>query len=95
MARNDRRNRDERERARLYEARRRFHDDRVRRRSRDNLVAGVGGAVVLAGGIALQTVYFTTGPGAPTPDPAETVVSEPTPTATDIETVDPTPSTTP
>ncbi|MDZ8172756.1 dioxygenase [Microbacterium xanthum] len=79
MPRNDRRNREERQRTRLYEARRRFHDDRIARRTRDNLVAGLGGGVILVAIISLQTLYFTAGPGAPTPEPTGAVVTDPAP----------------
>ena len=76
-----------RERTRLYEARRQFHDGQARRRTRDNLIAGVVGGVLVLGLIGAQTLYFGAGPGAPEPSPAST----PTPTAT---TPGPTPSAT-
>jgi hypothetical protein len=74
-----------RERTRLYEARRQFHDGQARRRTRDNLIAGVVGGVLVLGLIAAQTLYFVAGPGAPEPSPSST----PTPAAT---TPGPTPS---
>lgn len=92
-------NRDDRaaqERARLYAARREYHDGQKRRRSRDNLVAAVAGGILIMGAIGAQIVYFTAGPGAPAPDetpapsPTQTVPSSPTPTPTD-----PTPTTIP
>ncbi|MEV4688308.1 dioxygenase [Microbacterium sp. LWH3-1.2] len=76
-----------RERTRLYEARRQFHDGQARRRTRDNLIAGVVGGVLVLGLIAAQTLYFVAGPGAPEPSPSST----PTPAAT---TPGPTPSAT-
>ena len=76
-----------RERTRLYEARRQFHDGQARRRTRDNLIAGVVGGVLVLGLIGAQTLYFVAGPGAPEPSPSST----PTPTAT---TPGPTPSAT-
>ena len=76
-----------RERTRLYEARRQFHDGQARRRTRDNLIAGIVGGVVVLGLIGAQTLYFIAGPGAPEPSPSST----PTPTST---TPDPTPSAT-
>lgn len=92
-------NRDDRaaqERARLYAARREYHDGQKRRRSRDNLVAAVAGGVLILGAIGAQIAYFTAGPGAPAPtetpapSPTQTLPSPPTPTPTD-----PTPTTIP
>jgi len=74
-----------RERSRLYEARRQFHDGQARRRTRDNLIAGIVGGVLVLGLIGAQTAYFMAGPGAPAPSPSST----PTPTST---TPAPTPS---
>ncbi|KAF2411848.1 dioxygenase [Microbacterium sp. B35-04] len=73
-----------RDRTRLYEARRQFHEGQARRRTRDNLIAGIVGGVLVLGLIGAQTVYFVAGPGAPEPAPSST----PTPTA-------PTPAPTP
>jgi len=83
-------NRDDRaaqERARVYAARREYHDGQKRRRSRDNLVAAVAGGILIMGAIGAQIVYFTAGPGAPAPD--ETPAPSPTqtvPTPTTIPT---------
>jgi hypothetical protein len=89
----------ERERARLYEARRRFHESVIQRRRRDNVIAGVaGGALVLAilGG---QIAYYTLGPGTPAPAPSPTTTPDPTPTTTPTPapnaSPEPTPSPTP
>jgi hypothetical protein len=76
-----------RERTRLYEARRQFHDGQSRRRTRDNLIAGIVGGMLVLGLIGAQTLYFVAGPGAPEPSPSST----PAPTAT---TPEPTPSAT-
>ncbi|MEI3848308.1 MULTISPECIES: dioxygenase [unclassified Microbacterium] len=84
----DRGARAEKERSRLYQARRQFHEDQARRRRRDNLIAGIAGGVLVLGLIAAQTVYFVAGPGAPAPSP--TSVTTPTPSPTE-----PTPSSTP
>lgn len=65
-----------RERARTYQARREFHDGISRRRTRDNLIAGIAGGLLIVGLVVSQTVYFTSGPGAPEPAPTST----PTPT---------------
>jgi hypothetical protein len=74
-----------RDRTRLYEARRQFHEGQARRRTRDNLIAGIVGGVLVLGLIGAQTVYYVAGPGAPGPAPSST----PTPTGT---TPAPTPS---
>jgi hypothetical protein len=77
----DRKDRDaraERERARLYQARRQFHESRGRRRTRDNLIAGIAGGFLILGLVAVQTAYFVAGPGMPDPAPTST----PTPTGT-------------
>jgi len=85
-------NRDDRaaqERARVYAARREFHAGLARRRTRDNLVAAVGGGVLILAVLAGQTAYFTMGPGAPAPadspapTPTATLPASPTPSATD------------
>jgi hypothetical protein len=76
-----------RERTRLYEARRQFHDSQAHRRTRDNLIAGIVGGVLVLGLIGAQTLYFVAGPGAPEPSPSST----PTPTPS---TPEPTPSAT-
>ncbi|MCR2811050.1 MULTISPECIES: dioxygenase [unclassified Microbacterium] len=70
----------ERERARVYQARRAFHEGRARRRTRDNLIAGIGGAVLILAVIAGQAAYFMSGPGAPTPTPSSS--TSPAPTST-------------
>jgi hypothetical protein len=74
-----------RDRTRLYEARRQFHEGQARRRTRDNMIAGIVGGVLVLGLIGAQTIYFVAGPGAPEPAPSST----PTPTVT---TPAPTPS---
>jgi len=74
-------NRDDRaahERARLYAARREYHDGLARRRSRDNVIAAVAGGVLILAAIGAQVAYFTAGPGAPAP--AESPAPSPTET---------------
>lgn len=65
----ERQSRAVRDRARLYQARQSFHAAQSRRRVRDDIVAGVAGALLVAGLVAVQTAYFTAGPGAPEPEP--------------------------
>lgn len=79
-----------RERTRLYEARRQFHEGQARRRTRDNVIAGIVGGVLVLGLIGAQTAYFVAGPGAPAPSPTST----PGPTGTTPEPT-PSPTTTP
>ena len=79
-----------RERTRLYEARRQFHEGQARRRTRDNVIAGIVGGVLVLGLIGAQTAYFVAGPGAPAPSPTST----PGPTGTTPEQT-PSPTTTP
>ena len=48
----------ERERVRVYQARQEFHAGQARRRTRDNLIAGIGGGVLILAIVAGQTAYF-------------------------------------
>ena len=89
----DRGSREARERARLYQARQDFHTGQSRRRTRDNLVAGIAGGLLIVGIVAAQTAYFVAGPGAPEPSPTSTPSPEMTPTPSDSPA--PTPSATP
>lgn len=92
----DRGAREARERARLYQARQSFQDGLRRRRVRDNLIAGVGGGIVLVALIVAQTLYFTAGPGAPAPEPTSTPspsVTQPVPDPSEAPTT-PSPTTT-
>lgn len=95
----DRGTREARERARVYQARQEFHDGRIRRRTRDNVIAGVAGGVLILAIVGVQTLYYTTGPGAPVPAPSETSTPTPTstpePTGTDAPAESPSPSATP
>ncbi|HLS93403.1 MAG TPA: hypothetical protein VK015_07800 [Microbacterium sp.] len=59
-----RRERAERERARIYRARTQVHEAQIGRRRRDNIVACVVAGVVVLGAIAGQTAFYTVGPGA-------------------------------
>ncbi|WP_194411626.1 dioxygenase [Microbacterium cremeum] len=80
--RKDREARAARERTRLYQARRQFHQGQARRRTRDNLIAGIAGGLLIVGIVAAQTVYFVAGPGAPEPVPTPTPTGM-TPSPTD------------
>ena len=89
----DRGTRESRERTRLYQARQEFHAGQGRRRTRDNLIAGIAGGLLILGVVAVQTAYFVAGPGAPEPTPTPTQTMDPTPSGTPTPT--PTPSGTP
>lgn len=81
-----------RERARVYQARREFHLGQSRRRTRDNLIAGIGGGLLILAVVGGQTAYFVSGPGAPTPSPS----SSPSPAAsTSAPATEETPASTP
>lgn len=77
----------------MYQARQELHRRQGRRRLRDNVLALVIGLVVIAGAIAVQTVYFVGGPGAPAPTPS--VSDTPSPAVTDPLVPDPAVSPTP
>lgn len=66
----------EKERARLYRARQEFHTGLQNRRRRDNLLAGVGGGILLLAIVGGQIAYFTVGPGTPAPAPSPTTTTE-------------------
>ena len=95
----DRDARESRERARLYQARQQFHSGQARRRVRDNLIAGIAGGLLIVGVLAVQTMYFVAGPGAPEPTPSSTPTPGGTPapsgSATPTPTISPTPEPTP
>ena len=82
-----------RERARLHQARRAFHQSQARRRTRDNLIAGIGGGVLILAVIGGQTAYFLAGPGAPAPSPSTSTT--PTPRTTPAPSTTPAPTQTP
>jgi hypothetical protein len=89
----DRGTREARERTRLYQARQDFHAGQGRRRTRDNLIAGIAGGLLILGVVGAQTAYFVAGPGAPEPTPTSTPSPTTTPAPTDSP--EPTPPTTP
>ncbi|AWB90604.1 peptidylprolyl isomerase [Salinibacterium hongtaonis] len=59
-----------RERLRVYNARQTVHENTVSRRKRDNVIAVIAGAVVVAIAVAAQVAFFSFGPGASSPDAA-------------------------
>lgn len=88
----DRGARETRERARLYQARQAFHRGQSRRRTRDNVIAGVAGGLLIVGVVVVQTLYFTAGPGAPAPTPSSTSTPAPLPTDSPLPTETPAPT---
>lgn len=84
--------REARERARVYQARTTFHAGQQKRRTRDNWIAGVVAGVLIVGAVVSQVAYYGIGPGAPTPEPSSSSTPAPTPSATPTET--PAPDTT-
>jgi hypothetical protein len=90
----DREARAARERMRTYQARQELHASHVRRRSRDNVIAGVVGGILILGVVGGQVAFYSVGPGKPKPSPTST--SSPSPSVTDdLPTIPPTASTTP
>ena len=85
--------REARERSRVYKARQAFHEAQARRRTRDNLIAGIGGGLLILAVVAGQAAYFMAGPGAPVPTPSPTSTTLPDPSAT--PTTSPEPGATP
>ncbi|MGX5680373.1 peptidylprolyl isomerase [Schumannella luteola] len=70
--------REARERLRRYNARQAVHENQLKRRTRDNIIAIIGVVAVAAAATGLQLFYFNGGPGTPTPVPSasETLAPE-------------------
>ncbi|MFZ8757372.1 dioxygenase [Microbacterium sp. HMH0099] len=85
----DRQSREQRERARIYQARRDLHERTIRRRTRDNVLAAVIGGLVVLAAVGAQTAYFVAGPGAPAPVPSETATPAPSETPAPSDTPSP------
>ena len=71
------------ERARLHAARTEWHERQLRRRVRDNTIAGIKGGLVVVAAIASQAVH------------AQLTAPEPTPTPTVVPSESPAPEETP
>ena len=87
--------REEKERARAYQARKEFHEGVVARRRRDNLLAGVAGGALILAVVGGQIAFYTLGPGAPEPTPGPTPTATPTITESPTPTESPSPGSTP
>ena len=66
----DREAREARGRVRAFQARRAVNEHQVKRRARDNVIAGVSVVAVVALAIGAQVLFFTQGPGSPAPSTA-------------------------
>lgn len=95
MAAKNRGAREARDRSRLYQARQAYQDGRTKRRLRDNLIAGIGGGILILAVVGGQVAYFTAGPGVPEPTPTGTSTPAPTTTPSPTDTTLPTPEPTP
>jgi peptidyl-prolyl cis-trans isomerase B (cyclophilin B) len=71
--------REARQRLRAYSARQTMHLERISRRRRDNLIAGLAAIAVIALATGAQILYFTSGPGIPVPAPTSTAGLSPSP----------------
>ena len=83
-----------RERTRAYQARQKLHEEQVRRRRRDNLVAGIGGGILILAILGGQVAFFTAGPGRPAPTTSPAPSVSPTAAST-APALSPSPSATP
>ena len=85
MAANNRQDREAREaraRLRAYQARQGVHEHRAKRRTRDNIVAGIVVVAVAVVAVGAQLAYFNGGPGTPEPSASSTATPTPTPSPT-------------
>jgi peptidyl-prolyl cis-trans isomerase B (cyclophilin B) len=69
--------REARERLQRYQARQQVHAHQNKRRLRDNIFAIAGVVVIAALAATTQIFYFTSGPGAPTPEPSASETAPP------------------
>lgn len=82
-------------RTRLHAARTTWHQGQIRRRTRDNVIAGVVGALIVVGAIASQVVHAQVTAPEPTPTPNPSVEPSVDPSVAPSETPAPLPSDTP
>ncbi|MEO5922106.1 MAG: peptidylprolyl isomerase, partial [Pseudolysinimonas sp.] len=85
-SRQQREQREARDRLQRYTARQEVHAHQNKRRLRDNIFAIAGVLVVAALATTTQIFYFTSGPGAPTPEPSASAAP---PTGTNVGAPDP------
>lgn len=84
--------RTEAERARLHTARTRWHQDQIRRRTRDNIIAVTVGGLIVVGAIVSQVVHAQVTAPEPTPSPSPSSSIVPSPAPTEAPTAPATPS---
>ena len=73
--------REARSRVRTFQARRFVHEHQVKRRARDNLIAGVSVVAVVALAIGAQLLFFSGGPGSTAPSTAASATDSPSTSA--------------
>lgn len=85
MAKSTKRDREERERLRRYRARQQVHEQGMRARRRDNVIALIAGIGIIAAATVAQIAYFELGAGSSSPeavddssDAVEPSLNEPT-----------------
>jgi hypothetical protein len=86
--------RTEAERARLHAARTEWHDGLIRRRVRDNTIAGIVGALIVAAAIGSQVWHAQVAPPAPAPtvEPTDAPLQDEAPLPEQTPLPDPAPS---
>ncbi|UWF76526.1 hypothetical protein [Microbacterium neungamense] len=72
--------REEAERARLYAARKDWHDSRLRRRHRDTVIAVAAGGAIVIGALVSQVIHAQVTTPAPDPSPSGTPAPSVAPT---------------
>ncbi len=84
MAPSSKQQREAKARVRAYQARRAVHDHQKKRRTRDNVIAGIGLVAILALATVAQLAFFNGGPGTP-PAASSSPSASPAPTETAAE----------
>ncbi|WP_353113648.1 hypothetical protein [Microbacterium sp.] len=84
----------EADRARKYAARTAWHEGRIKRRVRDNVIAGVVGGLLIVAAVVSQVLHAQSTQPKPLPSPSATMMRE-TPAPSPTSSPDPSPSTAP
>ncbi|MGB4135696.1 MAG: hypothetical protein WA971_03980 [Microbacterium sp.] len=88
---NAQRARNDAERARRYAARAAWHESRIRRRVRDNVIASVVGGVLVLAAIGSQVAHAQNDPPTPSPSPSPAATNPSTPGPSQTPEATPTP----